>query len=65
LQKSRRHQTLLGRITGLDPSGPGFQGLPKSLLLSQDDAAWVDVYHTNMGLLGYAGKIGHVDFYRK
>ncbi|OXA54581.1 Inactive pancreatic lipase-related protein 1, partial [Folsomia candida] len=53
----------LGRISGLDPSGPSFQHLPLDLILDESDASFVDVYHTNTGILGYLGIMGHVDFY--
>ncbi|KAH6925296.1 hypothetical protein HPB50_003387 [Hyalomma asiaticum] len=59
-------KTKLGRITGLDPAGPLFQGTP--VALSYKDANFVDVIHTNAGSfaelkLGIKGPIGHVDFY--
>ncbi|XP_075554061.1 lipase member I-like [Dermacentor variabilis] len=59
-------QEKLGRITGLDPAGPLFD-IAKAAL-SKDDAAFVDVIHTNAGKLfdmklGIMGPIGHVDFY--
>lgn len=56
----------LGRITGLDPAGPLFER--SNMSLSQDDAEFVDVIHTNAGKLsegklGLNKSIGHVDFY--
>lgn len=56
----------LGRITGLDPGNLLFKGT--NLSLSKDDAAFVDIIHTNNGELrtfkyGMDRSIGHVDFY--
>ncbi|XP_054928640.1 inactive pancreatic lipase-related protein 1-like isoform X2 [Dermacentor andersoni] len=56
----------LGRITGLDPAGPLFEGTNVSL--SRADADFVDVIHTNAGPIselkfGIQDPLGHVDFY--
>lgn len=53
----------MGRITGLDPARPSFEGNPIHQRLSDDDASFVDVIHTNGGSLGYGPSIGHVDYY--
>lgn len=37
----------LGRITGLDPAEPYFQGLPYFVRLDHTDADLVDVIHTD------------------
>ncbi|XP_035206601.1 pancreatic triacylglycerol lipase-like [Stegodyphus dumicola] len=63
-----RQNKLVGRITGLDPAGPYFNGVHKVVRLDKGDAKFVDVIHTNMdgeSLSGYGLKqpIGHVDFY--
>uniref|UniRef100_G3MMB2 Lipase domain-containing protein n=2 Tax=Amblyomma maculatum TaxID=34609 RepID=G3MMB2_AMBMU len=56
----------LGRITGLDPAGPLFEGTNVSL--SFHDAEFVDVIHTHSGSLqerklGIKDSIGNVDFF--
>ncbi|XP_039275610.1 pancreatic triacylglycerol lipase-like [Nilaparvata lugens] len=58
----------LGRITGLDPAEPYFQGMPPRVRLDPSDAQLVDVIHTDgtsIFLLGYgmSEPCGHVDFY--
>lgn len=53
----------LPRITGLDPAFPLFdQGSPHRRL-SPSDAKFVDIIHTDGGLLGNPHAIGHADFY--
>ncbi|XP_015122366.1 pancreatic triacylglycerol lipase [Diachasma alloeum] len=61
----------IGRITGLDPAEPYFQGMPSHLRLDWADAQLVDVIHTDgksiffLGLPGYgmSQPCGHLDFY--
>lgn len=61
----------LGRITGLDPAEPYFQGMGPSIRLDPSDAKFVDVIHTdgrNFFLLeipgyGMSQSCGHIDFY--
>ncbi|XP_063229934.1 pancreatic triacylglycerol lipase-like [Bacillus rossius redtenbacheri] len=58
----------LGRITGLDPAEPYFQGMPSIVRLDPSDASFVDVIHTDgksIFLLGYgmSQPCGHIDFY--
>ncbi|KAG8228722.1 hypothetical protein J437_LFUL009404 [Ladona fulva] len=58
----------LGRITGLDPAEPYFQGMPPFVRLDPTDADFVDVIHTDgrsILLLGYgmSQPCGHADFY--
>ncbi|XP_072169924.1 pancreatic lipase-related protein 2-like [Diadema setosum] len=61
---------LVGRITGLDPAGPGFTGLfaHDNCRLSSGDAMFVDVIHTNgrpmtKGGAGLMEQLGNQDFY--
>lgn len=56
----------IGRITGLDPAGPGFEFPLKakaSKRLDKNDAMFVDVIHTCSGILGVKRQYGHADFY--
>ncbi|XP_076393381.1 pancreatic triacylglycerol lipase-like isoform X2 [Megachile rotundata] len=51
----------ISRITGLDPAGPAYYFLNRHL--SASDAKFVDIIHTDGGVLGEAQPTGTVDFY--
>ncbi|XP_046408288.1 uncharacterized protein LOC124172835 [Ischnura elegans] len=60
--------SLISRITGLDPAGPLFENQDPEARLDASDAAFVDVIHSNgenliLGGLGSWQPMGHVDFY--
>jgi hypothetical protein len=48
---------------GLDPALPFFASLSRSWKLDANDARFVDVIHTNVGVLGKVDNTGHADFY--
>lgn len=53
----------VGRITGLDPSGPLFHSVGRLDKLDSTDAQFVDVIHTAGYWVGNEDVMGHVDFY--
>ncbi|XP_070288301.1 pancreatic triacylglycerol lipase-like [Myotis yumanensis] len=68
-EAGRRTNGTVGRITGLDPAEPCFEGTPELVRLDPSDAQFVDVIHTdaapiipNMGF-GMSQTAGHLDFF--
>ncbi|CAH0563633.1 unnamed protein product [Brassicogethes aeneus] len=53
----------LPRITALDPAFPDISLNDRSKRLSQNDAEYVDVIHTDGGIFGFPLNVGHADFY--
>jgi len=59
----------IGRISGLDPAEPYFEGAVEDIRLERRDAEFVDIIHSDgsafLGSLGmgYRSSVGHVDFY--
>lgn len=56
--------TILPRLTGLDPAGPGF--FPPTDFyphLSDKDAKFVDIIHTDAGGYGQSSSTGSADFW--
>lgn len=47
----------------LDPAGPLFSSKDDTDRTSPDDCGYVEVIHTNGGMLGFTGAIGDSDFY--
>ncbi|EDW18725.2 uncharacterized protein Dmoj_GI13385 [Drosophila mojavensis] len=64
---ARQYQNLTGRLvdrlTGLDPAKPCFTTRARSDGIANDIARFVDVIHSNPGLLGEDSPVGHADFY--
>ncbi|XP_014336556.1 pancreatic triacylglycerol lipase isoform X1 [Bos indicus x Bos taurus] len=68
-EAGRRTNGAIGRITGLDPAEPCFEGTPELVRLDPSDAQFVDVIHTdaapmipNLGF-GMSQVVGHLDFF--
>lgn len=53
----------ISRITALDPAGPCFRRLGPEDRIDASDGDLVDILHTNNEGYGYAGAVGHVNFY--
>ncbi|XP_071747241.1 lipase member H isoform X2 [Lepeophtheirus salmonis] len=56
-------QGKIGRITGLDPSGPLFHSSPHKDRLDPSDAVFVDIIHSAGKWVGNDDIMGHVDFF--
>jgi len=53
----------LGRVTGMDPAGPNFEGSSdKTIGLNPSSANFVDILHTDTEY-GTLRDLGHIDFY--
>uniref|UniRef100_A0A8C5ZVR5 Triacylglycerol lipase n=1 Tax=Marmota marmota marmota TaxID=9994 RepID=A0A8C5ZVR5_MARMA len=68
-EAGRRTNGAIGRITGLDPAEPCFEGTPELVRLDPSDAQFVDAIHTdsapivpNLGF-GMSQTVGHLDFF--
>ncbi|XP_049778976.1 phospholipase A1-like [Schistocerca cancellata] len=63
---SLSQQNKVALITGLDPAGPGYddnENPENEKMLDQEDAEFVQVIHTNAGVLGYKYTLGDADFF--
>lgn len=58
-QVYKRTGQLLSRITALDPAGPCFSNIHVDGKLVKSDANYVDVIHTNGGMLGLKESMGN------
>lgn len=54
---------LVGRITGLDPAGPWWNGKSEDERLSAEDAVFVEAIHTDGNLLGFGERVADVDYF--
>lgn len=54
---------LFNFLIGLDPAFPLYNSGSPSTRLSSADAKFVDVIHTDGGVLGHPWPLGHADFY--
>ena len=48
---------------GLDPALPFYTGSDNDVHLDKTDGQYVDVIHTNMGVVGTPDHVGHADFF--
>ena len=66
VKKLTNGKVVIPRIYALDPALPCFE-LPGCfsgfVTISKDDAAYVQIIHTNAGILGVRKSAGHVDFF--
>lgn len=54
---------IIPRITGLDPAKPCFINDKKLVGLRATDASFVDVIHSDPGIIGIDSPVGDADFY--
>lgn len=59
----RLTNTLIGKITGLDPAKPCLREGQELSGLMKGNAKFVDIINTNPGVIGKKSPIGDVDFY--
>ncbi|XP_050673996.1 lipase member H-B-like isoform X2 [Leptidea sinapis] len=59
----KKEGKIVGRITGLDPSGPLYSGALSMKGLEANCAEYVDVIHTDPGTYGITDSIGNVDIW--
>ncbi|XP_071644563.1 pancreatic triacylglycerol lipase-like isoform X2 [Temnothorax longispinosus] len=60
---ARNADSDISYVVGLDPALPGFSRAGPGSMISSDDAKYVEIIHTNGGLLGILAAIGDVDYY--
>ncbi|GAB1868327.1 phospholipase A1 [Camponotus japonicus] len=60
---ARNAQSEISFVVGLDPALPGFYLAGPGSRISSGDAQYVEIIHTNGGLLGLLRAIGDSDFY--
>lgn len=68
VKKLSRGEFVIPKLYALDPAGPGFEftpivGVKGFNCISKDDAAYVQIIHTNGGRLGVKKPVGHSDFF--
>lgn len=63
IQNSMFYHLLTSSFIGLDPALPLFEDGSANRRLGPTDAQFVDIIHTDGGILGNPEAIGHVDFY--
>ncbi|XP_061382922.1 lipase member H-like isoform X2 [Danaus plexippus] len=61
--KLKDKKFIIDRVTGLDPARPFFEFPPFLSGITKDAGSFVNIIHTNSGVLGYESSIGHADFY--
>ncbi|XP_063903693.1 pancreatic triacylglycerol lipase [Zophobas morio] len=61
--KQLKNGLRIPRITALDPAFPEFSLRDSSRRISRTDADYIDVIHTDAGVLGLPIPVGHADFY--
>lgn len=57
------HNVTIPRIVGLDPASPLFSFDNRERRLATGDARYVEIVHSNAGLLGFSAPLGDASFY--